>query len=201
MMQRNQPQPTSRKSRNTTMCKMLCVRSMTLRRTRHSTIQPTMGMSRRITWMSRLCELNHLSKVIFYILLIIYAPKIKALFITSLQEQLFEQQYPNAVNPTEDYTWGDSYQNADDQPYKAALFKECRPSHNNFNDPVDNGDEQQKKLNQTALPVKQSHFPNLLILIGRASRPFRAWSAQITYIIYLYYITLFSYVKVFYKIL
>jgi hypothetical protein len=79
-----------------------------------------------------------------------------------LQAELFEQQYPHKIDPTKDDTAGDRDQNADDQTEQTALLHPGGPSDDDLSYPVDNRDDQQKELNQTALFVKPSHKYDLL---------------------------------------
>jgi len=74
-----------------------------------------------------------------------------------LQAKFLEQQHPDQVDPAEYDTGGDRNQNTDDQTKNAAALCEGRPSDYDFGEPVDDRDQEQEDLHQTALFVKPSH--------------------------------------------
>lgn len=75
---------------------------------------------------------------------------------------MFRQQNPDQVEPADDNTAGDRYENTNDKTEQTALLCPRRPSHDDFRNPVDAGDQKQNNLNQTALFVKPSHKKFLL---------------------------------------
>lgn len=79
-----------------------------------------------------------------------------------LQEQFFEQQDPDAVDPADEHAQ-ESYDQTDDQSDRAAFFEKGGPPDDDLDDPVDDRDQQQYELNETALFVKPSHCLCLLI--------------------------------------
>ena len=79
-----------------------------------------------------------------------------AAFTVLLQEQLLEQKDPNEVKPTDEHT-AKGNNDADHKSDQTALLGPGGPSDDDLGDPVDNGDDEQKKLHQTALFVKPSH--------------------------------------------
>lgn len=79
-----------------------------------------------------------------------------------LQEQFFEQQDPDAVDPADEHAQ-ESYDQTDDQSDRAAFFEKGGPPDDDLDDPVDDRDQQQYELNETALSVKPSHCLCLLI--------------------------------------
>ena len=81
-----------------------------------------------------------------------------------LKEELFVEENPDTVEPTYKCT-AEGYYNTDDKANKSALLCECRPSYNNFGYPVNTGNEEKKKLNESALSVEPSHIKYLRILV------------------------------------
>lgn len=77
--------------------------------------------------------------------------------VVLLQEELLEKQDPDEVEPTESDTRRNSYEYADDEAKKPALFEPGRPPDVDLRYPVDHGNEEQEDLNQTALLIKPSH--------------------------------------------
>ena len=74
-----------------------------------------------------------------------------------LQEQLLEENYPYAVEPTDDDTGRNCYEDTNNESDKTALLKPSGPSNYDFCDVVNYGDKEQENLNQTALLVKPCH--------------------------------------------
>ena len=101
-------------------------------------------------------------------------------FFTSLQEEFLEQKHPNAVEPADKQT-AYSYHKADYKSDDSALFKECRPSHDDFDYPVDNGYEQKQYLNESALSVEPGHRLSPLILFAGQSRTPRTGAGRLSY--------------------
>ena len=70
-------------------------------------------------------------------------PKCDSLLCRALlKEELTEQKNPYEVQPTENYTRGDSYEDAYNKSQQTALLVPGRPSYSNFYKPVNYGDEQ-----------------------------------------------------------
>jgi hypothetical protein len=74
-----------------------------------------------------------------------------------LKDELLVKQYPNQIDPRKGHT-KDGNDQANDQTKRVGLLQPSAPSDCKLSHPVDKGDEQQKKLYQTALFVKPSHF-------------------------------------------
>ena len=96
----------------------------------------------------------------------IHSPVGEWIFLCSLlKEESSEKKNPNKVKPTENET---TTNGSDDSHYKAddvTGLEEGAPSNNNLSNPVNNGNDEKKKLNKTALLIKPSHRYNLLIKI------------------------------------
>ena len=88
-------------------------------------------------------------------------PKAASFLFDLLQEQLFEQQHPDEVEPADEHT-AKGHDQADDQAKKTALLRPSGPSYHNLGYPVYTGDQEKKKLYQAALFVKPSHREYLL---------------------------------------
>ena len=85
----------------------------------------------------------------------------EAPFAVLLQEQLLEQKHPYKVKPADEHT-AEGNDDADYQSDKTALFRPSGPSDDDLRDPVDNRNDEQQELHQTALFVKPSHDMYLL---------------------------------------
>ena len=70
----------------------------------------------------------------------------RAPVISLLKEQLLKEQHPHKVDPPEDNTRGNRHKDADHETDKTALLQPGGPSHNDLGDPVDTGDQKEKKL-------------------------------------------------------
>ena len=79
-----------------------------------------------------------------------------------LQEQLLEEKYPNEVKPAEYKASTEGYDEADDETEKSALRGPGGPSYYYLGYPVYKGNDEKKKLNQSALLVEPSHAYVLL---------------------------------------
>ena len=101
-------------------------------------------------------------------------------FFTSLQEEFLKQKHPNAVEPADKQT-AYSYHKADYKSDDSALFKEGRPSHDDFDYPVDNGYEQKQYLNDSALSVEPGHRLSPLILFAGQPRAPRTGTGRLSY--------------------
>ena len=66
---------------------------------------------------------------------------------------MLEQQAPKKVDPAE-YEAEESDEKRNDKGNEALRFEERRPSYQNLDDPVDDGDQKQEDLNEPALFVK-----------------------------------------------
>ena len=75
-----------------------------------------------------------------------------------LKTELLEEKHPNEIKPTENETATDRNDDANDKTNKTALLKECGPSYNKLGYPVYEGDDEKKKLYETALLIKPSHY-------------------------------------------
>jgi hypothetical protein len=84
------------------------------------------------------------------------AHRLILLYISLLQNQSLEQQYPDQVNPTESQT-EEGNQNTNDQADQTTLLEERTPANQQLGDPVHTGNEEQNNLYKTALSVKPSH--------------------------------------------
>ena len=80
----------------------------------------------------------------------------------SLQEQLPKEKDPDKVQPTEAKAHNRD-KNAHDKAKERRLLHPSGPSHQNFGDPVDTGNEEKEKLNETTLLIKPNHDKYLLI--------------------------------------
>ena len=65
---------------------------------------------------------------------------------------------PNEINPSKYYTAGNSNEDTNDKAKKSTLLKPSRPSYNKLGNPVYEGNDKKKKLYETALLIKPSHY-------------------------------------------
>lgn len=66
---------------------------------------------------------------------------------------MLEEQAPNHVEPADDDTAGDG-EDGHDQRNQALLLEEVAPTDKQLDDPVDEGNQKEEDLNQSAAAVK-----------------------------------------------
>ena len=79
----------------------------------------------------------------------------------SLEAKFFEQKAPDHIQPADNDTGRNGYDNADNEPDKTALFDPSTPPYHNFHYPVYAGDKEENDLHKARKFVKPSH--NILL--------------------------------------
>ena len=80
------------------------------------------------------------------------------------KDEMFEEKAPDEVEPTEGKA-EESDQNRDDERDEALRFEEGRPSDDDLNEPVHDGDQEQDDLDESALLVEPCSHNIYLLLV------------------------------------